>query len=160
MYDLNASPSANRHNVTPYTVDALGWAMYPVFPGGAPGDLLDIPEANRHEWQSKSFFWAQDSRSLVFADNVGQNLSLILVLIKNDKPQAYTYSVTVTVLCSGALEDASITSVPGGVPNVLARFGSSSDCQARPLNLTFDDFKPARVEVYEHRKLKKSTPIQ
>jgi hypothetical protein len=165
LYDLNAGPASNRHNVTPYATDAVGWAMYPAFTGYAPADLRDIPEASTRAWRSKSFFWAPDSQSLAFADSVGQNLSVVLVLIKDDKPQAYTYSVSAADICAGArpgdltLEDASINSVPGGVPNVLARFGSSSGCQTRPLNLTFDDFHPARVEVYEHRKLKKSTPI-
>ena len=153
LYDLNAGPASNRHNVTPYTADAVGWAMYPAFPGAAPADLFDIPDADIHVWRSKSFFWASDSSSVLLADSVGQNLSLVLVVTKNEKPQAYTYSVSAADICAGArpgdltLEDASINSVPGGGPNVLARFGSSSDCQARSLNLTLNDFRPARVEI-------------
>ena len=165
LYDLDASPSANQHNPTLSINSAIGWAMYPAFPGAAPTDLLDIPDADTHVWRSSSFFWAPDSQSLVFADSVGDSLSLVLVLVKNDKPHAYTYPVSPADVCTGAgprdltLEDASINSVAGGVPNILARFeASGSDCQTRPLNLTFNDFQPARVEVYEHRRLKKPTP--
>ena len=155
LYDLDASPSDNRHNPTPYTSGVLGWAMYPRFPGAAPMNLLDIPDSNLHLWRSKSFFWAPDSQSVVFADSVGPNLSLVLVVIKNDKPQAYTHSLSIDDPCSSTLEDASINPVPGRVPNVVARF---SGCEAQPLNLTSNDFQPAKIEVYEPRPRKKSTP--
>jgi len=168
LYDLNASASANRHNLTPYTIDSIGWAMYPALPGGAPVDRGDIPESKRHEWRSKSFFWGPDSRSVVFADSVGKNLSLVVVLVASDKPQAYTHAVSTVEICDGAaseepyftLDNASVTSDSGGGPGVVASFNDSSGsaCQPRQLNLNFGDFKPARVEMYEHRKLKPAVP--
>ncbi len=94
LYDLNASASENRHDLTPYTTGDLGWAMYPAFPGNAPIDLADIPDANRHEWRSKSFFWAQDSQAVFFADSVGTRVSLVMVLVSSGRPQAYTYPVS------------------------------------------------------------------
>jgi hypothetical protein len=57
LYDLNASASANRHNLTAYTIDAIGWAMYPAVPRNAPANLLDIPQSEGHDWRSRSFFW-------------------------------------------------------------------------------------------------------
>ena len=167
LYDLSASASENRHSVAPSAIDDLGWAMYPAFPNGAPVDLLDVPEANKHEWRSKSFFWAPDSQSLVFADRVGDNLSLVLVIIKSNKPQAYTHPVSGTEVCSGPgqadsdlmLKDASISSASNGAPSVFATFDDSdSGCRTRPVTLTFDDFRAAPVESFEHRKLKQSTP--
>jgi len=171
LYDLNASTSENQHNVTPYTSDVTGWAMYPALPGNAPVDLADIPDSNTHEWRSKSFFWAPDSQSVVFADKVGQNLSLVLVLIRNDKPQAYTHALSSAEICGGSgsgepdlmLENASIASVSGNVPTVVASFHDSNDpstCHPRQLTLNSYDFQPAPAEVLEHRKRKESTGVR
>jgi hypothetical protein len=171
LYDLNASASENRHNVTPSTSGTAGWAMYPALPGNAPVDLLDVPDSKTHEWHSKSFFWAPDSQSVVFADKVGQNLSLVLVLIKNDKTQAYTHALFFAEICGGSgsgepdlmLENASVAPVSGGLPTVVASFRDSNDpstCRPRQLTLNSLDFQPAPVEVYEHRKLKQSTGVR
>ncbi len=170
LYDLTVDGKANRHT-SARGADvgwAVGWAMYPALPGGAPVDLGDIPESKRHEWRSKSFFWGPDSRSVVFAGSVGKNLSLVVVLVTSDKPQAYTHVVSTVEICDGAesdesyftLENASVTSDSGAGPGVVASFNDSSGsaCRPRQLNLNFDDFKPARVEVYEHRKLKPAVP--
>ncbi len=165
LYDLNASASENRHDLTPYTTGDLGWAMYPAFPGNAPIDLADIPDANRHEWRSKSFFWAQDSQAVFFADSVGTRVSLVMVLVSSGRPQAYTYPVS--DLCAGSLgrgtpltlTDVSSSSASGGALSILAMFDDSS-AACRQLRLTSKDFKPARVEVYAHRKIKKPTGIR
>jgi len=174
LYDLNSSAEKNRHGVTPYTSDTAGWAMYPAFPDGAPADLPDMPEANAHDWRSKSFFWASDSRSLVFADRVSQDLSLVLILTTDGKPQAYVRPVSATEICAGVLRgapylilgDADVSSGSGGKPvAVLARFedpgpGNGGTCQPQQLNFGFEEFRLAETEVYEHRKLKESTPKQ
>jgi hypothetical protein len=169
LYDLGASAAQNRHNVTPYTTDAQGWAMYPVFPDYAPSDLLDIPEAKNHFWRSKSFYWAPDSRSVAFADSVGEQLALILVVIRNDRPEAYTYPVSAAGVCAGSgattkgltLNDASINPLPGNTLNIAVTFeeaGYALGCQPRRLSLGLADFQPAKVESYEPRSLKKAVP--
>lgn len=169
LYDLNASATANRRHLTPYTTDAIGWAMYPALPGNAPTNLADIPESRAHVWRSRSFFWGADSETTVLADSVGPNLSLVLVLVKNGKPRAYTHALTSKEICGEAdpnasylnLESASISSIEGGPLTVVAAFknaNSSSSCEPRQLNLSFDDFRPAKVELYQHRKRKQSTP--
>jgi hypothetical protein len=171
LYDLGSSPVGNRHHATPYTSDAEGGAMYPAFPDYAPVDLLDIPEANRHAWQSKAFFWAPDSQSVIFADSVGDQLTLVLVLIGNDRPGAYTYPISAAEVCSGSgnstkhlmLNDESINPLPGNSLNIVVTFEESGDgpgCQPRRLSLNRANFQPAKVESYEHRKLNKSTPAK
>jgi hypothetical protein len=170
LYDLDVGSAANRHNVTPYTTDAVGWAMYPAFPDNAPADLLDIPEASIHLWRSSSFVWAPDSQSLVFADSVGDKLSLVLILIRNGKPQAYLHRVSSAEACIRAggsnryivLQDASINPLSGGGFRITARLEDPRDdasCQPRQLSLALSDFQPAKVEVYPHRKLKTPTGI-
>jgi hypothetical protein len=131
-------------------------------------DRLDVPDLNRHEWRSKSFFWAADSQSVVSADSVGNNLSLVLAVINHDKPQAYTHAVSSDEICSGSvrgepylvLGNATIAVSELG-PSVLASFDDLSGdslCQPRQLNLPFDSFQPAKVERYEHRRLKEPVP--
>jgi hypothetical protein len=163
LYDLEASASQNRHHQMPSTSDAVGWSSYPAYFDNSPADLLDVPEGNEHVWRSKSFFWAADSQAIVFADSVGKRLSLVLVLIANNKPQSYTHVVSLAEVCSGIgpdepyliLENATVGSILNG-PGVQASFSDSSgdfDCQLRQLNLSLDDFQPAVVELYEHRDL-------
>lgn len=136
LYDLGASAAQNRHNATSYTADAAGWAMCPAFPDYAPADLLDISEAKKHFWRSKSFYWAPDSRSVAFADSVGEQLALILV-------------------------EALIDTLPGNNLNITVTFedaGYAPGCQPRRRTLSLADFQPAKVESYEHRNLKKAVP--
>lgn len=159
LYDMNATASQNRRNPSPYTSDAAGWSIYPAFPGDAPVDPLDVPDLNRHGWRSKSFSWGADSQSIVLADRVGKSLSLVLVLIRDTKPQAYTHVVSSAEVCNGSergepdsiLKSATVSAVSPGRPSVLASFEDSSGdsgCQPRQLKLLLDDFQPARVERY------------
>jgi hypothetical protein len=165
LYDLHASPEANRRAPPPgLGVDAVGWAMYPAFPGFTPINLDDIPEADLHSWRSRSFFWTRDSQSLLFADSVGGTLSLVLVLIRSDKPQAYTRVVSPEDVCgASAAADPGLTLVSasigfGEAPRVLASFKSAdASCQPRDLDLASSDFAPAQVEIYAPRPRK--TPV-
>ena len=171
LYDLEASGSGNRHSVSRATSDVAGWAMYPAFPGNAPFDFADIPEAKRHTWRSQSFFWVPDSRSVVFADSVRDRLSLVFVETRHANPQAYTYPVSAKAVCSQSagvtqtltLESASLHSSSTDSFRLEAIFADSGErpsCQPHPLSLKMKDFRPARLEVYPHRKLKTSKRVE
>jgi hypothetical protein len=169
LYDLDAAVSQNLH-VDPSRSDARGWAMYPAFPDDVPTERMDVPDANTHQWRSKAFFWGADSQSVVFADNSGKILSLVLVLIENGKPQAYTHAVSGADACAGGgsgepylnLESATVSALSGAGPYVVALFQDPSGdfaCRPRQLDLALNDFRPATVEFYAPPKKRESRPV-
>lgn len=171
LYDLEISASGNRHSVTQATNDIAGWAMYPTFPGNAPFDPADIPDAKQHNWRSESFVWAPDSGSLLFADSVGDRLSLVFIEVSERRLQAYRDIVSAKAVCSEAggvtrtltLKGASLRPSLTNSAYVQAIFHDSGEqprCQPHPLNVNTADFRPARVEVYPHRRLKPPKRIE
>lgn len=165
VYDLRGTAATNRHGAKG-SQEIPGWAVYPSVTGNVPIDPLDVPDSQIHRFRSKSFYWAPDSRSIVFADSVGTDLSLILVSEKGDKFSAYEYPITPKAVCGEVigekLEEPNFTLTHAELNSVvITEFQSDVEgCSPRQLSLNVSDFKRAPRRVYEPRKLKVPTGSQ
>ena len=132
--------------------------MYPMALNSAPFNLHGLPPDQVHQFHAASFYWAPDSRSVVFADGVQGKLSLVWVRIgPRDQLAAYMHPVSsVAEVCksaktsttTGGLTLASATIAGSSErPQILAEFRSyDGDCLPKTLVLYNNDFKPAAIE--------------
>lgn len=147
LYDLTKDAADNQMpGVDAAHVHAKGRLMYPFVRNNAPFEEYDLPREQLHRFPSDRFFWAPDSRSLIFADLVAApklprgRLSLIWVRIANTGAlAAYVHDVSEAEGCEGVrMNDAVITPREVGTEMWI-----EFDACVRPILLHDDDFKPA-----------------
>jgi hypothetical protein len=126
--------------------------MYPVTPGRLPFENHGVREDQVHTFWGESFFWAADSKSVVFADRTRAGLAIVLVQVGEKDLTTLLHPVSDSDIC-GRLSDATI-SEPYGVPEIQATFYAtgSTPC-TKVLTLHGDAFKPAKEEVYPPRQI-------
>src|SRR5437588_3529574 len=82
------------HN-NPQYIGAEGRVMYPRALNSAPFNLYGLPPDQVHQFHAESFYWAPDSKSVIFADEVQAQLSVVWVRIgPRDQLTAYIHPVS------------------------------------------------------------------
>ena len=163
LYDLTKDKTANRMpGLTLYTADVAGRVVYPQVNQGSPFEHSGLKANQTHRFRSDSFYWATDSRAVVFADSVQTVLSVVLLVTNNDDVHAYVHPLAPTEACEqGEQGDVNTSELMISHAIVgLEQDGSrtielqtrSSDygaCRPKQLILRLEDFKPASIETHE-----------
>jgi len=166
LYDLTKSPLQNRpegdsKDTGTYRVD-VGSAIFPAGQKNVADDNVGVPEEQQHSGGGP-FYWASDSRAVVFVDHVvGKPRKIILVsLTDQGASTAFEHQVTVTDLCGREIPGAD----PEGWTWVMTRIDAGPDrggsrsivlypnlldapCPARAVPLYSGDFQPSKAEVH------------
>jgi len=158
-YDLSKSPMQNRSPGD--TIDDqfdVGTAIYPLGWNNELVDNIGAPESQQH-WHQSNFFWAADSRAVLFADRLMEERNIVLVTI--DEKGATAASV---FPIPGGMECADPSAAAKGKeaqPTRLRRieFGpqegpdrmisidfEADGCAPKTLQLHSDSFQPAKTE--------------
>jgi len=132
--------------------------MYPRALNSAPFNLYGLPPDQVHQFHAESFYWAPDSKSVIVADEVQAQLSVVWVRIgPRDQLTAYIHPVSsVSEVCKSAKASTTTgiltlaNATVGGsseAPEILVEFRSyDGDCVPKTLVLYGNDFKAAGVE--------------
>jgi WD40-like Beta Propeller Repeat len=134
--------------------------MYPSVPGHARFKNIGVPTQQEHEFRADEYFWASDSRSLVFADSLGSRLSLVWVKIGPDGEfETYIHPVSGSALCHEAtskvplttLSHAQVGMASDGTPELRADLTVDpvGTCAPATLVLRNANFKRAELEHFE-----------
>lgn len=84
LYDAKLPPDRNRPSEYPRHPGVVGKIVYPVGLSNRPGDNVDLSESKTHRMTSDEFFWNGKSDIYVFADQLGDNISAVIVDISGD----------------------------------------------------------------------------
>jgi hypothetical protein len=155
LYDL--TKSATENELSGADNGDEGRVMYPVVPGGGiPVNRLGLPDSQFHRFEA-GFYWAPDSKSLVFADKLLLQWSIVLVRIGvKDEITAYVRPITVPEVCpppSAGIEPYIVLShvdllpAADGSLNVVAQFGPAGKaCGSTTLVFASSEFRLAEIE--------------
>jgi hypothetical protein len=157
LYDLTKGAAANRVvGVRLADTDAVGRVAYPAVREGRPFENGAYPPEERHVFRAESFYWAADSSAVVFADSVGDQgpLVLVLVVVGDAQAAAHIRRVPIDDVCSSStlhspanpltLTGAIVSPGPNGTRNVEGRF-SGGPCETHELAVPQSEFQPAPV---------------
>jgi hypothetical protein len=170
IYDLRPRADSKRPGVS-RIMTAVGSTVYPVVPDSRRSYVLDVPESETHQFRSKGFYWTADSRTAVFADEVKNRLSIVLVRFEGRKATAYMRPISAREVCgietpSGEslpetrLTNAEIDTAGNISPIMIATFRSvNSNCNTQPLTIRLDEFRTAPSESYPARERKPAIVI-
>jgi len=129
----------------------VGKLVYPVVnpveEENGPTRNIDLPANQTHVFRSAAFYWAPDSKAVVFADYVQGALSIVLVTIGDRQPQAYVHAGPAHDPCflDHTLVGAHFTKWQDGTYDVLADLGPGGPtCGPKSLTLAWGDFAPAK----------------
>jgi len=161
LYDLNKPPGENRPKGFGGVLE-VGRVIFPPGYENFPGSNVDLPKEKQHGGLSR-FFWAPDSRSIVFVDESVDGIGVIWVRIdENGAPAAFRRPLSRTEICGREIQDEFSWTlngvqfqpdVPGGGTMLLDVFPwkgqpnvRDSVCNAHTLELRMEDFQPAKQE--------------
>jgi hypothetical protein len=157
----NRSPGIGRDDA-----DLVGTVIYPEVRGGEPFYNVNLPRTETHTFRSRSFYWAADSRAVVFADSVQGRLSMVLVSIGQTGTAAYVYPVSDSEACDASpdsplimLLTAEISPLVQGRREIRANFTVGQSPCRKTLTLQSSDFKAAIPEVHVMPHPAQSTPV-
>lgn len=164
LYNLNKNRSGNRlSGITQDDGMEVGTTVYPLGLTNSPGDNTNVPEDQAHKFYSDSFYWAPDSKAVVFADNLNGTLSVVLVTINGDSTKTFVHPITVGEAC-GDSSKPNVKSFAFNVSQPDPRSLQGSDreiripirasepvCHVTDVILHSDDFQPAKAEDYPPR---------
>jgi len=175
VYDLSKNASENpgmpcTSSLTICAHEPKGRVMYPTVLGHTPLDSFGLPENQVHAFRSESFFWAVDSKSLVFADGVQKRLALVWVRLQGGEPVAYIHAILDQDVCEGwhhgnlspGLTLSSATIEGRRTQAIVAQFRALNEsCTPKLLNLHEEDFIKADIEQHPIPPARKpSVPIR
>lgn len=99
LYDVLGSRAVNwpgrpvqdapTGEIISYDTTKAGMPVYPLSPAEAGRDNTNVPENEAHQALS-SFIWDSDSKRVMFADEVGGRISLVIVNVPTDQNQQAT----------------------------------------------------------------------
>lgn len=175
LYDLTKDAAGNQPpGVDPNYVHAKGRLMYPSVPNHVPFEEFDLPPEQLHESWSDGYFWAPDSKSLLFADRVadkrtaGGKFSLVWVKIgPKGEPEAYVHSISEPEICGKELPEIAlrlskgvITPRPSGT-EIWAEFRPGNGaCTSKGVLLRDADFAPAEIQQPPPPRKRKPASVQ
>lgn len=147
------------------------FVVYPLGQNNAFMSNIGVKKDQVHIFKSRSFFWSEDSRAIVFADSVGESLNAVLVQISEEGPMTLVRSLSADDICelvSGSatsaltLFDARISAPRGdNSREVQMKFESSSAaCQPKTIDMSTSEFYKPEPEEHPSRKRNPSTEIQ
>ena len=147
LYDLTKSPSENRIP----GADDKGRVMYPVVPGNVPFNSFGLPDTQVHSFAADSLYWAPDSKSIVFADELSSGqLSIVLVRIgAKEEITAYVRPVETSEICPAlSLSHADVSPAGDSSFKVLSQFRSHDAAACGPTTLLYysNEFRLAETE--------------
>ncbi len=160
VYDLAKSPAQNRPdgNVTD-TVD-VGAVIFPPGQKNVGGDNIGVPREQLHG-RGSEFYWAADSRAVLFVDGVPDNPKKIILVTLDEKgtPSALEHQVTVSDLCgreipgvspgTWTMDRAEVGPDRGGARTIVLDLHSGDGrCPARVAQLYESDFQPSKTEIH------------
>jgi hypothetical protein len=165
IYDLTQDWTQNREpGIARSDMDLVGRLIYPVV-GNWPFYSDNPPPGKTHSFRSDSFYWAPDSRAVLFADSVEERLSLVLVAEDKERFSAFTYGLTDSEACAGGaiasppmLSDAEISLPINSRREIRAAFRAGNSPCPETLTLQSDGFKPATPQVHALPDRRPSTP--
>jgi hypothetical protein len=160
IYDLSKSPAQNRPDGDLTNTADVGAVLFPPGQQNVLGDNINVPRDQVHSLQS-SFYWASDSRAILFEDKLeGQPYRIILITLdEKGTPTALEHGITAADLCGASLPDVR-TLLPrldraeigpdrnGARAMVLDLSSDDARCPARILQLSSNDFKPTKTETH------------
>ena len=165
LYDLTKSPAQNRQSGVPLDDgDSVGIALFPVSPNHRVVDNIGVSEDQVHTPVS-SFYWASDSRAILFGDGLQGTFSIVWVDLENGKPMARVHPVSPAEVCSAPainLEQVGVEQIEASAEQnsdrtVRVSFRLFTDaCVSKPLELHRADFQPAKTEIHTEPKRKSS----
>ena len=127
LYDLTKDAAANRQypGAAPGQALRYGRTMYPATPNHVPFENHGVRADQLHSFPGRSFYWAEDSKSVLFTDSTDEGLKIVLVRV-GDKDLAYWCTqcrLTRSAECSPPL----LSTVPRyGVTEVQATFSAEA----------------------------------
>lgn len=149
IYDMTKDPPP--HGTQGQGTSLLGTPgvlVYPVEENGKPFATIGLPATEKHTFLSKSLYWSDDSKTVIFVDGMQDGCSVVLVAIGKDGPRTYIHPVPMNeVGCS--LSNARFNALPNGANDVFAEF----DLGYGPKSLVFraGDFHPATPQKHAPR---------
>lgn len=156
LYDLTKSPSQNRPPGIELDDDMnVGKPIFPLGQKNDNADNIGLPENQQH-WRGSSFYWAPDSRAILFGDLLQKKFSLVLVTLDSDgNTTAHVRSVSFAEVCGRAASDdylnyfesAEFDPQQNGDRSVRIRFNHPG-CAPKTLEFHLSDFQPAKPEVH------------
>lgn len=173
LYDLTKTPAEQRPPGMPRNDDTdVGT---PIFPLGATNSLADnigLAPNQQHRFGSKRFYWAPNSRAILFGDRVQGKFSIVLVRL-DDKGNATTlvHPVPLTEVCARETIaggpvllsiDQPVTWANEGTDRSMRVTVSTSEsaCAPKTLELHVEDFRPAEPEIHVSPKRKRAVVLQ
>jgi hypothetical protein len=153
LYDLNKTPADNRLGGDKWSP---GRVIFPPGHDNWPGSNMNLPHAIHHIAGSP-FYWAADSRAILFWDGAYTDAGLVLVSLgPRGEASALRHKLTDEDLCGNKISNErpynpNIERVGpslGGRREILFDITAPSDnrCKSHILRLHSEDFRPARVE--------------
>ena len=159
IYDLRKSPVANRPDGdvnNSAEVDAV------IFPPGQRnlGDNIGVPREQLHSGGLR-FYWAADSRAILFVDQVADKAKKIILVTLDEKgiPQASEHAITVSDFCGSEIpgvsqgewrmDRAEVGSDRDGTRGIVLDLSSDDRrCRSRVLQLFQSDFELTKTEIH------------
>jgi hypothetical protein len=145
----------------------VGKAIFPVGQKNLDGDHIGVPENQQHGMGSESFYWAPDSKAVIFGDLLQGKLSVVLVSLDADgNTTATVHSISLSDVCGTAtnggdlnhFESAEVGSDQGGDRLIRVRFNNPT-CTPKTLEFRMSDFQLAKAEVHVLEKPKRKAII-
>lgn len=168
LYDLDKDWKQNRGvGLSEKETVSVGVVIYPLGRPNTNADDLGLPADQLHVFRSTSFYWAPDSHSVVFADSVQDQLSIILVRTESQNVSTTVHLVSASEYCDATTPlgrltptvfDAQIYPTLSGIDHVEVQFTRTSCGAPNAVLLHVEDFRPAKVEPYVAPHLRPAFP--
>jgi hypothetical protein len=160
LYDLTKTAKENRAAGVPGSdTEDVGSSIFPRGQNNSSADHIGVPETQLHHSGSNLFYWAEDSRSVVFGDILQKQFSIVVVTVNNDnRTEAVQYPVAVAEACPGnvspneyllMLSNAQISAESKGDRLIHVEFqGYPGICVPKSLDLHLESFQQAPFEKH------------
>ena len=129
LYDLTKDAAGKRSfpGIDPSLVERYGRTIYPVTRNHVPFENHGVQPDQVHSFESTSFFWAPDSKWVVFADRLESTVSIVLVQVGEKDLTTLVRPISPADGACGRLVDATVEEPGHG----LSRFGPPSTPKVR-----------------------------
>jgi hypothetical protein len=125
--------------------------MYPSTRNHIPFENHAVRPDQIHTFPGGSFYWAEDSKSVAFADRTDEGQKIVLVKVSEKDLITLVHDTSADEVC-GVLSGATVAMPRYDAIEVQARFHApdSTNCD-KILTLHAQDFKPAKEEIFPPR---------